>query len=254
MPNLKVQLVGYPETVPVRNPIALLPDLVIWQIITPGTTTFLPIMLLLVVAAISLVVRVRRATGIERQQLRWFTASIAAVVAAVIAGMALAFIVPSLGLSGVAWIPAMVAFTLVPIAVGIAVLRYRLYEIDRIISRTVSWALVTGVLVVAFAAGVVALQAVLVGFTQGETLAVAASTLVVFALFQPVRRRVQTMVDRRFDRARYDGQKVVDAFARQLRDEVDLARLRVALVDTVEDAVRPVSATVWLRGGPEAAR
>ena len=249
MPNLKVQLVGYAETVVVRNPLALLPDLAIWKIITPDTTTFLPIMVLLVVAAISLVLRVRRALGIERQQLRWFTASIAAVVAAVIIGMALASIVPGGGISGIVWIPALVAITLVPIAVGIAVLRYRLYEIDRIISRTVSWALGSGVLVVVFGAGVVALQALLSGFTQGETLAVAASTLIAYAIFQPVRRRIQRAVDRRFDRARYDGQTVIDAFARQLRDEVDLDRLRTALVDTADEVVRPVSASVWLRSG-----
>lgn len=249
MPNLRVQLTGYPESVPVRNPIALLPDLAIWQFITPETMTYLPIMLLLVVAAISLIVRVRRATGVERQQLRWFSASIAFVVVSIIGGMAVFFMVPGLDPSGLAWIPAEVAFALVPVAVGIAVLRYRLYEIDRIISRTVSWALVTGLLVVAFAGGVVALQAVLAGFFQGETLAVAASTLVVFALFQPVRRRVQATVDRRFDRARYDGQKVVDGFARQLRDEVDLDRLRTALLATADDAVRPVSASVWLHSG-----
>jgi hypothetical protein len=225
----------------------------IWQVITPETTTFLPIMLLLVGAATSVVVRVWRATGIERQQLRWFTASIAALVAAVTIGMASAFIVPSLGVSGVAWIPGMVAFMLVPIAVGIAVLRYRLFEIDRIISRTLSWALVTGVLMVTFAGGVIALQAVLADFTQGATLAIAGSTLIAFALFQPVRRRVQRAVDRRFDRARYDGQRVIDTFARQLRDEVDLDRLRTALIATADDVVRPVSASVWLRSR-EAAR
>jgi hypothetical protein len=95
----------------------------------------------------------------------------------------------------------------------------------------------------------VALQAVLAGFTQGETLAVAASTLIAYALFQPVRHRVQQAVDRRFDRARYDGQKVVDAFGRQLRDEVDLERLRTALVATADEVVRPVSASIWLRSG-----
>ena len=90
--------------------------------------------------------------------------------------------------------------------------------------------------------------------TQGETLAVAVSTLVVFALLQPLRRRVQTAVDRQFDRRRYDAQQTVNAFAEQVRNEVDLARLRGALVATAQDAVRPVECDVWLRGRSEAAR
>ena len=101
-----------------------------------------------------------------------------------------------------------------PVAIAVAVLRYRLFEIDRIISRTIGWALVTGVLVAVFVGGVIGLQALLTGVTQGETLAVAASTLVAFALFQPVRRRVQRAVDRRFDRARYDAERRVAAVRR----------------------------------------
>lgn len=134
-----------------------------------------------------------------------------------------------------------------PIAIGIAVTRYRLYEIDRIISRTLSYGLVTVTLALVFVGGVLGLQAVLAPFIRDSTIAVAASTLVVAALFQPLRRRVQRAVDRRFDRARYDGQKVVDAFGRQLRDEVDLDRLRTTLLATANEVVRPVSASVWLR-------
>jgi hypothetical protein len=250
-PNLTIRLVGYTESVAVRNPRPPAGSCDLAGHHRPRLHS--PVLLILVVAAISLVVRARRATGIERQQLRWFTASIAFVVVAVLAGMALSFIVPGVGVSGLVWIPAEVTFALVPIAVGIAVLRYRLFEIDRIISRTLSWALVTGVLMVTFAGGVIALQAVLADFTQGATLAIAGSTLIAFALFQPVRRRVQRAVDRRFDRARYDGQRVIDTFARQLRDEVDLDRLRTALIATADDVVRPVSASVWLRSR-EAAR
>jgi len=113
---------------------------------------------------------------------------------------------------------------------------------------------VTGMLVAVFVGAVVTLQAILAGVTQGQTLAVAGSTLVAFALFQPLRRRVQSAVDRRFDRARYDAQRTVDAFAEELRNEVDLARLQAALVATAVDAVRPISATVWLRAGVEVER
>ena len=135
----------------------------------------------------------------------------------------------------------------VPIAIGIAVLRYKLYEIDRLVSRTIGWALVTGVLVAIFAVGVLALQALLAGFTQGQTLAVAASTLTAFALFQPVRRRVQTAVDRRFDRARYDGERTAAAFADRLREQVDLVSLSGDITGTVDTALRPTSIGVWLR-------
>ena len=136
---------------------------------------------------------------------------------------------------------------LVPLAVGIAILRYRLYEIDRIISRTIGLALVTGLLIAVFASSVVALQAALTGFTQGQTLAVAASTLVAFSLFQPVRHRVQRAVDRRFDRARYNGERTAAAFADQLRDEVDLPSLQRQLAGVVGTAVRPDGVAIWLR-------
>ena len=136
-----------------------------------------------------------------------------------------------------------------PIAIGIAVIRYRLYEIDRLISRTIGWALVTGILVAVFGVLVVALQAALAPVTDESTLAVAASTLVAFALFQPLRRRVQTAVDRRFDRALYDGQRTIDAFAGRLRSEVDLTTIRTSLATTADEAVRPTTATVWLVKG-----
>jgi hypothetical protein len=128
------------------------------------------------------------------------------------------------------------------------VLRYRLYEIDRVISRSVSWGIVTGILVLTFAGLVIGLQALLDGFTQRETLAVAASTLVAFALFQPVRRRVQRSVDRRFDRARYDAERTAQGFASRLRAEVDLDTLARELEATASQAVRPTRAAIWLAG------
>ena len=209
--------------------------------------SFVFIFALLLASVVSMLARYARSAGIERLQLRWLVTGLAAVAIAVPVGFLLFAAFGSV-IEGVAWLPAIVAFTLPPIAIGIAVLRYRLYEIDRIISRTVSWAVVSSVLVITFAVAVVALQAVLARFTQGQTLAVAGSTLVTFALFQPLRRHVQSVVDRRFDRARYDAQRTVDAFTEQLRDEVDLTRLRAALVATADDAVRPARVTVWLRG------
>ena len=134
-----------------------------------------------------------------------------------------------------------------PVSVGIAVTRHRLYEIDRLLSRTIGWALVTGLLVGVFGATVVGLQALLSDVTQGQTLAVAASTLIAFALFQPVRRRVQSAVDRRFDRSRYDGERTAAAFAERLRDEIDLASLESDIGTTVAAALRPTSTGVWIR-------
>ena len=136
---------------------------------------------------------------------------------------------------------------LIPISIGIAVTRYRLYDIDRLISRTLSWAIVTAGVVTIFVLLVIGLQGALEGLTQGDTLAVALSTIIAAALFQPARRRVQGAVDRRFDRARYDGQRTIEAFAHEIRDEVDLPRLRETLVATAHGSVRPATAALWLR-------
>jgi hypothetical protein len=126
--------------------------------------------------------------------------------------------------------------------------RYRLYEIDRIISRTVSWALVTVVLAGVFVAGVVGLEAALAGVTQGESLAVAASTLAAFALFQPVRLRIQRTVDRHFDRARYDAERTAQAFAGRLRDDAAIEAVEADLRQTVAESLNPRSTSLWLRG------
>ena len=127
-----------------------------------------------------------------------------------------------------------------PIAIAIAILRYRLYDIDRIISRTIAWAMISGVLVGAFVVLVVGLQATLAEVIEGETLAVAMSTLAACALFQPVRSRVQRAVDRRFDRARYDAQRTADAFAERLRDERRPRGAGGRAAATVVGAIRPV--------------
>ena len=188
----------------------------------------------------SIAVRFRRADGRERAQLSWFLWA-AAVEVLVVVGSGFVTYPP------VAWLlTSLFIAPLLPVAIGIAIFRYRLYELDRIVSRTVGWAIVTGVLVAVFAAGVVLLQAILAPFTQENTIAVAASTLIASALFQPLRRGVQRAVDRRFDRARYDGQRTADAFATLVRDDVDLGSLRASLAATAAQAVRPTSSSVWL--------
>ena len=212
-----------------------------------GLVGTLALVVAMALAVVAIAVRWRRGSHVERSQLKWLFAAL------VVAGVLFPLTFGSSAFEGSSFLTnlSVASVLLIPVAIGIAILRYRLYEIDRLVSRTVSWAVVTGVLVTVFAGAVVALQGVLDGVTQGQTLAVAASTLVAFALFQPIRRRVQSVVDRRFDRARYDAQRTVDAFAERLRNEVDLTTLRTALVATADDAVRPVSSTVWLRTGAE---
>ncbi|MDH5243408.1 MAG: hypothetical protein OEX05_05700 [Chloroflexota bacterium] len=227
------------------NPVAVLPGLPIWSVVPSADVTIASILVLLPIGVVTLSMRYRRSTGALRLQLRWLVAAVAFMVGAVVTGLTILAIVGED--AWFAWVPAIVAYPTVPAAIGIAVLRYRLYEIDRLISRTIGWALVSGSLVAVFAGGVLALQAVLAGFTQGQTFAVAASTLVAFALFQPIRRRVQHAVDRRFNRARYDAERTTTEFSGRLRGEVDTASLTTALTDTVHAAVTPTSIGLWLR-------
>jgi hypothetical protein len=138
--------------------------------------------------------------------------------------------------------------TLLPISIAIAVLRYRLYDIDRIISRTLTYGLLTAVLVGIYAVGFVLLQALLAQFTSsGGTLAVAVSTLAAFALSQPLRRRLQSTMDRRFNRSRYDAERTIEGFTAHLRDQFDLERVGSELGAVVGRSLAPTSVEVWLR-------
>jgi hypothetical protein len=198
----------------------------------------------LAAAVTHLVARIRRARGVERQQLKWF------VLAAAIVGslLLLAAITQPLGpISDVIWGAAFTAFPVIPAATAIAILRHRLFDIDLLIKRTVAYAALSLVLVAAYAGGVLLLQLLLEPFTRQGELAVAGSTLVVAALFQPARRRIQRAVDRRFDRARYDAQAVVAAFGGRLRDGLDLDSVADEIAATVNHTVRPASVSVWLR-------
>ena len=198
---------------------------------------------LVLVAMFSLVLRFRRAGPVERRQLTWFL--YATVVNAVILVLDSAWgccRATSLGAAVSA-----AGFALLPVAVGIAVLRYRLFEIDRIVSRTVSYGLLSAALIGLYLLVVALLRPLLEPLTGSSALAVAASTLAVAAAFNPARRRLQAAVDRRFDRARYDAARAVDAFAARLRDQVDLDEVTAGLRDTVAATVAPTRVAVWLR-------
>ncbi len=208
-----------------------------------------PIVLgLMCAGVVAMVVRFRRSDGAGRAQLKW-VAWVALIIALGFSGGALTSVV-SPGIGEVIGNLTFIGIALLPIAIGIAVLRYRLYEIDRIISRTIGWAIVTGVLVSAFVFLVLSLQTVLEPLTGGNTLVIAGSTLIVVALFSPVRTRVQRAVDRRFDRGRYDGERLLTAFGERLRDEVDLTTISADVLATVDAAVRPAAAGIWLRERP----
>ena len=197
-------------------------------------------------AVIAISLRFRRGDPIQRAQVKWLAAVVIVGSTAVLSGLLLNEARPDL--ANALLIVGILALFTMPLAIGIAILRYRLYEIDRIVSRTLAYLLITGVLVGAYALLVVVLGGPLADATGGDTLSVALSTLVVAALFQPLRQRVQSLVDRRFDRARYDGQRLADAFAGRLRSDVDIATVTADLDATVRAAVHPSSTALWVRG------
>jgi len=198
----------------------------------------------------SLVVRYRRASGIERAQLKWFAYVGLVVPPALLLAISTggATSGPLAVISNIAFVVAIGGLALQPVAIGIAVLRYRLFEIDRLISRTISWVILTVLVAASFVTFILVFQAILAPLTRSNELAVAGSTLVAFGLFQPLRRRVQRLVDRRFNRTRYDAERTVAAFAERLRDEVDLKHLRAEILATVAQTVEPMSISLWLRG------
>ena len=180
----------------------------------------------------------RHSSGERRQQLKWLLAGSAATLA----GVGLAGIGGAIDLPWATGLVAVVAIALLPVSIGVAVLRYRLFDIDRIISRTLAYAIVTGLLVGVYA-GLVLLATEVFRFRS--SVAVAAATLAA-ALFNPVRRRVQRVVDRRFNRARYDAERMVTAFAVRLKDAVDLDSVRDDLAGTVHQALEPEHLSVWV--------
>jgi hypothetical protein len=213
------------------------PLLVVNQLALAFTT------LAVAVCAGSLVARFRRAQGVERQQLRWVAVAAALlVVAAGVALVGLALDAPQVVTWAIsAWVAGL------PLALGAAVLRYRLYDLDRIISRTVAYGLLTLLLGGGYAVVVLGLGQLL---GRKSLLVVAAATLAVAAVFPPARRRVQAVVDRRFNRRRHDTARIVEGFGARLRDQVDLDTLTADLLTVVDQTIQPTQASLWLRQGP----
>ena len=201
-----------------------------------------------VVGAASVIRRFRRGDSTVRAQLKWLLASVLPVVILT----PLSYLAP---VDPSTWSPAgflsASALLLVPVAIGVAMTRYHLYDIDRLISRGLAWATLTGLVFGVYATGVIVLQSTLGAVTQGGTLAVAASTLLATALAQPLRLRLQRAMDRRFDRARYDSHRVVGAFNERLRGQIDLDSLSAEVRRVAGETVRPTSTAVWLKNVPD---
>ena len=199
-----------------------------------------------VVALLGMAGAVRRSTGLERLQYRWLGSAMAVVVLGIVAWTFVAQVLQT----DLVLLPAIIlglTFPAIPIAVVIAVLRYRLYEIDRLVSRSIGWALASAAIVGVFAAGVLALGALLSGLAQGQAVATAAATLLAFALFQPLRTRLQRIVDRRFDRPRIEAERTLQRHGERLAHVVELEVIERDVLETVAETVRPVAASLWIR-------
>ncbi len=196
-------------------------------------------------AVVAVWLRFRRGDPVQRHQVKWLVAVVGVAALVHSASLVLTDANPELAnaLSSVG----ILALFALPIVIAIAILRYRLYDIDRIISRTVSYGAVTGILAVVFVGTILVSQTVLASFFSGNSVAVAASTLVVAALFQPLRRRVQRVVDRRFNRSRYDAERTVAAFSGRLREEVALEDVSAAIRTVVAQTVAPTAVGLWMR-------
>jgi hypothetical protein len=229
---------------PIRNPLGIdgFPNVygAVLDIMAP---------VLLVAAAASVFMRLRYAIGVESQQIKWF----AYAAAATVIGLSLAYVIPTvidtpLWFERAGYAVLIAVIPAIPISIGIAILRYRLYDIDVIINRTLVYGSLTATLVALYFGGIVVLQRIFVALTgQQSTLAVVASTLLIAALFNPLRRRIQSFIDRRFYRRKYDARKTLEDFSVKLRDETDLDALEDDLVGVVTGTMQPAHVSLWLR-------
>jgi hypothetical protein len=200
------------------------------------------------ISVASLFVRLVRASGVERQQLKWFTYAGALTGSGIVLTYTVSEAIGSVWLGWVGYILALVGLIGTPISMGIAILRYRLYEIDLIINRTLVYGALTAILALVYFGSVTALQSLFSLLTgQGNTLAIVASTLAIAALFNPLRRRIQGFIDHRFYRRKYDARTTLEAFGSKLTDETDLEKLCEDLGEVVDETMQPSHISLWLR-------
>lgn len=227
-----------------RSPEGLVPSA---ALLAQNAGIFL-ILLSLAFAAVAALLRLRRATGDVRQQLKWL-AYAGLLTALVMVTLSPAAPFPLRGPAAALLMPlALLSLASIPAAIGIAILRYRLYQIDFLINRTLVYGSLTALLALVYFGSVILLEALLRGLTdEGSPVAIALSTLAIAALFQPLRRRIQAFIDRRFFRSKYDAARVLAAFAQRARDEVELDRLGAALLATVQETMQPARVSLWLK-------
>ena len=242
----------------IRNPFGL--EAAPWVAVAAyATIPLLPLCML--ASALSLMMRYRRSRGDVRQQIKWIAFAASLVALTYLIAMVALFIHPSeiwLAAGLPLWLDlieyaALLSITSVPIAIGFAVLKYRLYDIDLIINRTLVYGSLTGALALVYFGGVTVTQALfrnITGQEQLPQLVIVASTLVIAALFNPLRRRIQSFIDRSFYRSKYDARKTLEAFSAKLRDKTDLEALNSELVGVVRETMQPAHVSLWLRPDP----
>jgi hypothetical protein len=223
----------------IANPVGIVAAAPLLRIVQPVSAVLLAV--IVVCSAASILIRFGRALGLQRQQLKWLTYAVTVTTVALLlasrewAGWAIAEVI------------ALLAAGFIPVAIGIAILRYRLFDIDRLISRTLVYGMLTALLAGVYATGVFIASRLLDPAHCRSGLAVAASTLAVAALFRPLQRRIQNLVDQRFNRSRYNAATTIEAFSGRLRDEIDLDSLAAELLTVVDQTVQPAQASLWLR-------
>jgi hypothetical protein len=238
---------GYPG---VRNPVGI--D-ALGSVLGVGWVAILALVVAMVVSAASLVVRYRRARGPERQQVKWLAAAAAGVAVVYAVVVPLGAVVDPSSQDPPVWLSAaqsasLLSFGLIPVAIVFAVLRYRLYEIDVIIRRTLVYAVLVAILAALYLGGVTVVGGLLRTITGGSgAIGVTVSTLAVAGAFQPLRARIQRAVDRRFYRGRYDAARTLEAFSGRLREQVEIDAVSGEVLDVVRQALQPVHATIWLK-------
>jgi hypothetical protein len=206
-------------------------------------------------AAASLLVRLIRSKGIERQQVKWFAFAVGMLAISTTLAYGVSESMDVLWLGWISSVLVIASMVSLPVAMSIAIMRYRLYQIDSLINRTLVYGSLTGILALVYFCAIVVLQRVLVVLTgQESTLAVVASTLLIAALFSPLRSTIQSFIDRRFYRRKYDARKTLEVFSAQLRNETDLDALSDELVSVVRETIQPEHASLWLRSPGRRAR
>jgi hypothetical protein len=228
---------------------------VVWAI-GSGLVGAATVLVCCVLAGISVFVRLQSARGEERQQIKWFAYAAAVLLSVFFLGLPLAAVIGAIGGAWAELIPIVIGVLAIPAAVCVAMLRYTLYDIDVVINRTLVYGSLTLMLALVYFGGVTATQAIFTALTGQEEqlpqLAIVVSTLVIAALFSPLRRRIQAFIDRRFYRRKYDARKTLDAFSARLRNETDLEALSDDLVGVVRETMQPAHVSLWLR--PEMAQ